>query len=237
MTGQRPALAFVCAHLTDERLYAAQVAALSAAYDCRTFVFRDHDTLGAMADEVLAKMPSRFSLIGLSLGGYVAFEVIRRGLHRLDRLALLDTTTVADHPQRRAGRLADIAKVQQSGIDALVPELAPRWMLAAHAVRPDLASLMTEMARSVGARGQLNQQTAMLARPDSHDDLAKVNVPTLILCGREDPVTPIANHRAMAAQVPGSRLVLIPECGHLSTIEQPLAVTTALVDWLGSALR
>lgn len=57
MTGQLAALAFVCAHLTDERLYAAQVAALSPAYDCRTFVFRDHDSLGAMADEVLAKMP------------------------------------------------------------------------------------------------------------------------------------------------------------------------------------
>ena len=237
MTGQLPALAFVCAHLTDERLYAAQVAALAAAYDCRTFVFRDHHSLGAMADEVLAKMPSRFSLVGLSLGGYVAFEIIRRALPRLDRLALLDTTAVADHPQRRAGRLADIAKVRQGGIDALIPELAPRWMLAAHAQRPDLASLMSEMARSVGARGQLNQQTAMLARPDSHEDLVKVNVPTLILCGREDPVTPIADHRAMAAQVPGSRLVLIPECGHLSTIEQPDAVTAALVDWLGSAAR
>ena len=187
-----------------------------------------------MADEVLANTPARFTLIGLSLGGYVAFEVMRRQLHRLERIALLDTTAVADHPHRRAGRFADIEKVRQGGIEALIPELAPRWMLPAHAQRPDLVALMASMAHSVGARGQLNQQNAMLARPDSHDDLARVDVPTLVMCGYEDPVTPIADHRAMAAQVRGSRLEFIAECGHLSTIEQPDAVNAVLTNWLAA---
>lgn len=231
MTG-KPHLAFACAHLTDERLYAAQVAALSDRYECQVFVFRDEDSLGGMAERLLAAMPARFGLIGLSLGGYVAFEVIRRQLSRLERLALLDTTAVADAPARKAGRLADIAKVREGGIEALIPELPGRWLLPAHTTRPDLVSLMAQMARSVGARGQLNQQTAMLARPDSHDDLARITVPTLVMCGQQDPVTPVADHQAMAARVAGARLAFIPQCGHLSTIEQPEAVNGVLEPWL-----
>lgn len=228
----RPALAFACAHMTDERLYAHQLAALGATHDCRVFVFRDHDSMAGMAAQVLSAMPERFTLIGLSLGGYAAFEVIRRALPRLERLVLIDTTAVADHPARREGRRKDIATVQQGGIEALIPELPARWLLPAHAGNPALVQLMADMARSVGAQGQFNQQTAMLGRPDSHADLARVRVPTLVMCGRQDPVTPLADHEAMAACVPGAQLSVIEDCGHLSTIEQPEAVTTALTRWL-----
>jgi pimeloyl-ACP methyl ester carboxylesterase len=228
----RPALAFACAHMTDERLYAHQVAALQATHDCRMFVFRDHDSMAGMAGQVLSAMPERFTLIGLSLGGYAAFEVIRRALPRLERLVLIDTTAVADHPARREGRRKDIATVQQGGIEALIPELPARWLLPAHVGDPRLVGLMAEMARSVGALGQFNQQTAMLGRPDSHADLARVRVPTLVMCGRQDPVTPQADHEAMAACVPGARLAVIEDCGHLSTIEQPEAVTAELNRWL-----
>jgi pimeloyl-ACP methyl ester carboxylesterase len=231
----RPAVALLCAHLCDERLYAAQRAALAAGRDCRAFVFRDEDTLGAMAETVLAAMPPRFALVGLSLGGYVAFEIVRRALPRIERLALLDTTAAADTPVRRAGRLADIAKVEAGGIEALIPELPARWLLPAHRERSDLVALMGEMARSVGANGQRNQQRAMLARPDSHDDLARVKVPTVVLCGEHDPVTPVADHAAIAARIAGAQLERIADCGHLSTIEQPEAVSRVLVDWLASS--
>jgi pimeloyl-ACP methyl ester carboxylesterase len=229
---QRPFLAFACAHLTDERLYAAQLAALGDRYECRAFVFREHDSLGAMAEELLANTPEHFTLIGLSLGGYLAFEVIRRQLHRLERLALLDTTAAADPPARQAGRLADMAKVRAGGIEALIPELPARWLLPAHTQRADLVALMADMARSVGAQGQLNQQSAMLGRPDSYADLEKVPIPTLVMCGRQDPVTPVADHQAIAARIAGSRLAFIEDCGHLSAIEQPQAVSRALADWL-----
>lgn len=230
----RPALALLCAHLCDERLYAAQRAALAASHDCRVFVFRDEDTLTGMAETVLAAMPARFAVVGLSLGGYVAFELVRRALERIERLALLDTTAVADTPARRAGRLADIATVEAGGIEALIPELPARWLLPAHAARADLVALMGEMARSVGAYGQRNQQRAMLGRPDSHDDLARVRVPALVACGEHDPVTPVADHAAIAARIPGSRFDRFANSGHLSTIEQPEAVTRLLVDWLAS---
>jgi pimeloyl-ACP methyl ester carboxylesterase len=229
---RRPFLAFACAHLTDERLYAAQVAALQSDYECKVFAFRDHDSLGGMAEELLANTPARFTLIGLSLGGYVAFEIIRRQLQRLERLVLMDTTAVADHPARRAGRHADIAKVREGGIEALIPELPSRWLHPSHVQRAELIDLMSEMARSIGACGQFKQQAAMLARPDSHDDLARVRVPTLVMCGRDDPVTPVRDHEAMAAKIPGARFEIIENCGHLATIEQPESVNRVLIDWL-----
>jgi pimeloyl-ACP methyl ester carboxylesterase len=148
---QKPLLIFACAHLTDERLYAAQVAALEADYECTVFAFRNHDSLGGMAERLLAKTPARFTLIGLSLGGYLAFEIIRRELQRLERLILMDTTAVADQPARRAGRLADIAKVREGGIEALIPELPARWLHPEHVRRVELTNLMADMARSIGA--------------------------------------------------------------------------------------
>ena len=113
---------------------------LSATHDCRVFAFRDHPTLGGMADDLLAHTPPRFTLIGLSLGGYLAFEVLRRQRERIERLVLFDTRAVADTETLRQGRFADIAKVQAGGIDALIPELPTRWIHAAHRVR--LSDLM-----------------------------------------------------------------------------------------------
>jgi len=231
----RPALVFACAHLCDERLFARQIDALGADFDCRVFVFREHDSLAAMAEALLAAAPDRFTLIGLSLGGYLAFEVMRRAPARVERLALLDTTAAADSETRRAGRLADIATVETGGIDALIPQLPGRWLLPAHQQRDYLTMLMASMARSIGAEGQRNQQRAMLGRPESLADLAAVRVPTLVLCGAGDAVTPLADHEAIAARIAGARLVVVPESGHLSTIEQPEAVNRALLDWLASS--
>ena len=153
MPSPRPALAFACAHMTDERLYAHQLAALQRTHDCQVFVFREHDSMAGMADQVLSAMGERFTLIGLSLGGYAAFEVIRRALPRLERLVLIDTTAVADHPARREGRHKDIATVQQGGIEALIPELPSRWLLPAICTNRRSVQLMAEMARSVAHAG------------------------------------------------------------------------------------
>ena len=231
----RPCLAFACAHLTDERLYASQIAVLGDAFDCRVFVFRDEDSVRAMAEKVLAGTPPRFTLIGLSLGGYVAFEVVTPGSRSGSSGWRCSTR---GHPpitrRSAAGRHADIEKVRAGGIEALIPELPSRWLLPAHAARADLVALMADMARSIGARGQRNQQLAMLARPDSHADLERLRLPALVLCGEQDRATPVADHEAMAARLAGSRLEIVPQCGHLSTIEQPDAVNRVLVDWLAA---
>ena len=160
----RPCIAFACAHLTDERLYAPQLAVLGEAFDCRVFVFRDEETLRGMAEKVLAGTPPRFTLLGLSLGGYVALEVVRLQPERLERLALLDTRASADNEAQRAGRHADIETVRAGGIEALIPELPSRWLLPAHAARADLAALMADMARGIGAPRPA-QPAARHARP------------------------------------------------------------------------
>lgn len=230
----KPCLAFACAHLCDERLFASQVARLEASYDCRVFVFREEDSMRAMTRTLLAGTPPRFTLIGLSLGGYMAFEVLRQAPERVERLVLLDTLAGADTDARRSARLVDIDTVRRGGIEALIPELPARWLLPAHAQRGDLVELMASMARSVGASGQRHQQRAMLARPDSFDTLATLAIPTLLLCGEQDRVTPLAEHEAMASVIAGAQLEIIPECGHLSTLEQPDAVDRALQRWLAA---
>ena len=228
----RPSLVFVCGHLCDERLYAAQVAKFSATHDCRVFVFRDHDSLGAMAEELLEKAPPRFALVGLSMGGYVAFEVLRRAVSRLQGLALLDTSAAADTPQRRAGRAADIDKVKSHGIESFSHELPARWLAPVNARDPACVKLVREMAIGIGPEVQRRQQAAIAARPDSLADLALIEVPTLVACGREDAVTPVEGHEEIAARIPGSRLAVIENSGHLSTIEQPDAVNEILARWI-----
>ena len=227
-----PFVAFACAHLCDERLYASQVAALDNLAECRVFVFRDQESLGDMAELLLAGTPERFTLVGLSLGGYVAFEILRRQPQRVERLALLDTTATADTGLRRAARIADIAKVLDGGLDALLPELPARYLSPVNAARPELVALMGEMAHNVGAAAQRNQQQAMLDRPDSHAGLSAIAVPTLVLCGEEDLVAPVADHEAIASRIHGAEFHVVPDCGHLSTIEQPGAVSDALRQWL-----
>ncbi len=169
----RPALVFACAHLCDERLFAAQRDALAPDHDCRASSSASDDSLAAMAEALLAAAPA-----ALHAGRPVARRLRRvrgRAPRAASRSSAWRCSTRRPRPTRaarRAGRLADIAKVEAGGIEALIPELPARWLLPAHAARADLVALMAAMARSVGASGQRNQQRAMLGRPDSLADLA-----------------------------------------------------------------
>jgi pimeloyl-ACP methyl ester carboxylesterase len=170
--------------------------------------------------------------VGLSLGGYLAFEVMRRQPERVERLVLMGTTAQPDDEAGRAVRFADLARVENGGIDALLPELPARWLHPEHAKRAEFIDLMMGMGRSIGAVGQRNQQQAMLDRPDSRPVLPEVRVPTLVVCGREDKVRPVSQHEEIARLIPGSRLVVIEHSGHFTTLEQPARVNPLLSDWL-----
>jgi pimeloyl-ACP methyl ester carboxylesterase len=138
--------------MTDKLLYAVQLTALQDHYDCRVFVFLNHAMMGGIANELLAESSEKFTLIGLSLGGYVAFEVIRRAPYRLECLVLIDTTAVADHTERMKGLTNDIAKVRKGGIKALSPELPARRLPPANACKTGLMPLVDSMSHSVGAK-------------------------------------------------------------------------------------
>ena len=188
-----------------------------------------------MARAVLDAAPERFALAGLSIGGYVALEIMRAAPERVVRLALLDTSARADTPEQSATRRELIELSQRGRFDEVPRKLLPNIV---HPDRLDdarLASIVFAMAGAVGPEAFVAQEEAMIGRSDSRGDLPGIACPTLVLCGREDALTPMHLHEEMAGLIPGSRLRVIERCGHFSALERPEEVTTALREWLGAA--
>jgi pimeloyl-ACP methyl ester carboxylesterase len=191
--------------------------------------FRDID---AMASAVLADAPPRFALAGLSMGGYVALAIIAMAPERVTRLALLDSSARADDAAKRRERRGLIALAQRGRFKGVTRRLLPRLIHPDRLDDHDLTEAVMAMAARVGRDGYVRQQTAILGRPDRRDLLPTIDVPTLVLCGREDALTPPALSEEIAELTPGADLRLIDRCGHLASLEQPDAVNAAMADWL-----
>ena len=220
--------------LGSARLYAEQIPAL---WRGGPVVVADHtrdDSMAAIARRVLAAAPERFALAGLSMGGYVAFEMLRQAPQRIARLALLDTSARADTAEQSGARCAQMALASGGRLDEVV---AAQFVRAVHPARREdarLRELNRLMAEDVGTEAFIRQQTAIMSRVDSRPTLPSIRCPTLVLVGAEDVMTPPERAEEMAHGITGARLVTVPECGHLSTLEQPQAVTRALLGWLQS---
>ncbi len=218
----------------DARLYAPQWPALAPG---RPILVAQHDrdeSLGDIAERLLAVAPARFALCGLSMGGYAAFEVMRRAPERVTRLALLDTSAKPATPETNAPREQMIALAQKGAFDNVTTLLWQRLVAPARLSDEALRLDVRAMAEAVGADGFVRQQRAIMGRPDSRPGLGAIRVPTLVLVGEEDLITPPSEAREIAAGIgAGARLVTLPGCGHLATLEQPEAVTRALLAWLG----
>ena len=166
------------------------------------------------------------------MGGYIALEIMRQAPDRVARLALLDTGARADTPEQTERRRVLMA-LAQSGRYAEIPDLAfPLYVHRDRRHDEALRQTVRTMAEETGLDAYLRQQTAILSRPDSRPALAAIRCPTLVLVGEGDEATPPELAREIAAGIAGSRLVLIPDSGHLSTLERPEAVTAALVAWM-----
>lgn len=190
------------------------------------------DSLAGMARSVLAAAPPRFALAGLSMGGYASFEIMRQAPERVERLALLDTSARPDTPEQKKARLELIELARQGNFKGVTPRLLPRWVHPLRVNDPEIVRTVTEMTQRVGRDAFIRQQTAIMGRPDSRPGLSRIRCPTLVLCGHEDAATPVEHHREMAADIADARLVIVPECGHLSTLERPAQVNTELRRWL-----
>jgi pimeloyl-ACP methyl ester carboxylesterase len=228
----RTSLILVPGLLCDAALWAHQARHLADFADVRIAETMRDDTIAGMAKRLLETAPDRFALAGLSMGGYVAFEVIRQGAERVSRLALLNTAAVPDDAARRKNR-QDLIRLAQSGrFKGVTPRLLPLFL---HPDRLDDAPLtraVMAMAARVGRDVFLDQQKAIMARADSRPLLDGIRAPTLVLCGRGDALIPVERHVEIANGIPGARLSVIEDCGHLSTMERPQAVTAMLRDWL-----
>ncbi|MEO3430009.1 alpha/beta fold hydrolase [Pelagibius sp. CAU 1746] len=231
MTDKVP-LALLPGLLCDAALWQPQVAALSDIADCRVADLTTQDTIEAMAESVLAAMPERFALAGLSMGGYVALEVVARAPERVTRLALLDTRAQADAPEESKRRRGLIELAEKGQFKGVTPRLLPLFIHEERLGDPALTGTVTRMAQHVGKEAFIRQQRAIMGRRDQTAALVKIHVPTLVLCGREDALTPLADHKAMAAGIAGARLAVIEDCGHLATLERPEAVNGELRRWL-----
>lgn len=218
--------------LCDERLFAAQLPALAARTSVRVAETRLDDSLAGMAERLLAEAPARFALAGLSMGGYVCLEVMRRAPERVARLALLDTQARADTAEATQRRKDLMALAERGEFLGVAPRLLPLFLHPAHLAA--LGPTVTAMAAAVGKEAFLRQQRAILTRPDSRPLLPSIGCPTLVLCGRQDQLTPPALHEEMAAAIPQATLVVLPGCGHLAPMERPAAVTAQLLAWLAA---
>ena len=214
------------------RLYAPQVAALWPFAPIMVADHRQDDHIDAVARRILDNAPPRFSLAGLSMGGYIAFAMMRLAPERIARLALLDTSARADTPEQMAARNAQIA-MTQAGRFAEIPEMSiPRYVHPNRQNDSAVTAAVRRMAEETGPEAFIRQLKAIMSRPDSRPMLSAIRCPTLVLVGDADAATPPDLAREIAAGIPGARLVVVPDCAHLSTLEQPEAVNAALVEWL-----
>jgi pimeloyl-ACP methyl ester carboxylesterase len=219
--------------LCSARLYGPQINALWRLGPVTVADHRRDDEMAAIAKRILSVAPSRFALAGLSMGGYIAFEMVRQAPERIIKLALLDTSARPDTPEQTATRHAFIAMAQKGRLDEVVATLMPRLLHKNHGTDAALIALVRDMATDTGVDAFVRQERAIIGRADSRPLLANIKCPTLMLTGDGDVLTPPDLAKEIAGGIAGARLVIVPDCGHLSTVERPEAVNAALAEWLG----
>ena len=236
---QTETLVLVPGLMCDDTVWSQQIATCSAGRVVQVAEHAECDTLGAMAERVLDRAPPRFALAGNSMGGRVALEVMARAPQRVSRLALLDTGHEAlaqgeAGEREKAGRYRLLEMARRDGMLVMARDWAQGMV---HPARLSDAILM-DAIHSMIARATVAQFaaqiSALLARPDRTDLLDDLRLPTLVLCGRDDSWSPLSQHEDMARRIKARHLVGVPDCGHMSTMERPEAVTEALLDWLES---
>jgi pimeloyl-ACP methyl ester carboxylesterase len=218
--------------LCSARLYTAQIPALWPLGPVLVADHRRNDSLAEIAARLLASAPPKFALVGLSMGGYVAFEVLRQAPERVVKLALLDTGSRADDDARRAVRDNQVDLARNGRMAEVVDMLWHVWVHPSRYADAALKEDVRAMVNETGVDAFARQQAALKSRPDSRPGLAAIRCPTLVLVGDSDQSTPPELSREIVAGIAGARLVVVPECGHLSTMEQPDVVNRALLEWM-----
>jgi pimeloyl-ACP methyl ester carboxylesterase len=221
--------------LCDAQLWQPQVDDLAAVADIWIADHTRSDTMAGVARDVLAGAPfASFALAGLSMGGYVALEIMRQAPQRVARLALLDTAAGRDRPEQTQKRMDFIALAERGFFARVTETLLPLLTHPARVGEHSLTAKIKSMAANVGKDAFIRQEHAIMSRADSLDLLGAIDCPTLVLCGRQDALTPLARHEEIAAGIKGAQIEVIENCGHLSTLEKPAEVNAALRRWLAA---
>jgi pimeloyl-ACP methyl ester carboxylesterase len=214
--------------MCDARLWSHQTSALSVPVHVADTSKADNFT--DMAAQVLATAPSNFAMAGLSMGGILAFEIWRQAPGRVTHLALLDTNPYPDAPDKKAMRFEQIAAAAAGKLEELAIEsLKPLYLAENNRDDETMLKTILDMALELGPDVFERQSMAVMNRPDSEPTLATISCPTSVICGLEDTICPVQFHEFMAHEIPGANLVVIDDCGHLSSMEQPGVVTEKLL--------
>lgn len=218
--------------LCNADLWREQIARFSGDVEIGVPDLTQDDTIAAMAARVLEAAPDRFALAGLSMGGYVAFEILRQAPERVERLALVDTSPRADTAETSARRKSLISLAETGRFKGVTSRLMPNFVHPDRLNDAELTKVVIAMAEKTGREGYIRQQTAIIGREDSRRLLTRIHAPTLVLCGADDQVTPPDLSREMATDIANSRLVVVERCGHLAPLEKPEEVNAAFARWL-----
>jgi 3-oxoadipate enol-lactonase len=242
--GSGEPILFVHAFPLNRRMWAPQVEALSAHYRCLTVDLRGFGesdapvgpySLEQIADDLAGLLDAqhleRVTLVGLSMGGYLAFAFWRKYAGRLRALVLADTRAAADTEAVRKGREELARRAEAEGLAPVVATQLPR--LLSPAAPPELQEWVRDMIEEATPQGVAGALRAMAARPDSREVLEQIECPTLVIAGGDDAVTPAAEMEAMAGRIPGSDFVTLSGAGHLSNLEAPASFNAALSAFLG----
>ncbi|MGJ5175974.1 alpha/beta fold hydrolase [Bradyrhizobium oligotrophicum] len=231
MTDALP-LVLVPGLISSPRIYAPVIPAL---WRLGPVMIANHirdDAMAAIARRILAEAPLRFALAGHSMGGYIAFEIMRQAPERVSKLALINTQARPDTPEASARRRTMITRARDGDYHGVVDELFSGFVHPSRQDDPRLRQLVHDMADEVGVDGFVRQLTAIMSRPDSRPTLTAIRCPTLILTGDTDNTIPNSLSKEMADEIAGSWLVVLENCGHLPQPEQPEETAQALMEWL-----
>jgi pimeloyl-ACP methyl ester carboxylesterase len=190
------------------------------------------DNIGAIARRILHEAPPRFALAGHSMGGYIAFEIMRQAPDRVSRLALMNTQARPDTEEATARRRSQMARAKAGEFRDVLNELFPIFVHPMRRDRADLLQLVHDMGQDVGVDAFIRQQNAIIARADSRPTLASITCPTLVLTADQDKTIPNLLSKEMADGIRGAKLVILSQCGHMVQAEQPEATANALLEWL-----
>ncbi len=218
--------------LCDAALWRHQTEHLTDIVEVQVADLTQDNSIPAMAERLLASAPPTFALAGLSLGGYVAQEVMRQAPERVERLALVDTNARADTEEQRRARGTLIKLAEVGKFKGVTPRLLPNLVHPSRLEDPAVADVVMQMAERVGQEAFKRQQEAIMGRPDGRPDLESIRVPVLILAGRQDAICPIPMQQEMAERLANAKLILVEDCGHLASLERPDATTAVFRYWL-----
>ena len=216
----------------DAEMWRDQLHALAPWRPQVSDVHMRHPTIPEMAAALLVRHPGRLALCGASMGGMLAMEAARQAPARIAGLALLGTTAKPEDEQTRQVREKAIDLFLQGRVAEVIEPNAAFAFHPRHAQDAALTGRYVDFVLRAGAQQLVRQNRAVIARPDARMHLPAVRCPTLVMCGEDDQLTPVDRSREIAALVAGSRLVTVPDCGHMLTMEQPAAVNAELVRWL-----